>query len=268
MNRALAAMFLAALLAAGCPPKRIGLGLPGEPKDAAELLALTAAAEKTVYSVKGEAKIKVDSPEGKGVVTLFMAVTHPSLIHLESLDFFGKPQAVLVSDGRDFGLYRADEGRYYRGPATAENIGRFLPVALPPGELTALMLGRAPRIPHDTAELGVDEAGKLYRVTLKKDAVTQTLVISPKNHRVVESHLTGANAYDLSFQDIEEVDRGTYPRKVVMRSPSAGATVELLYKDVAVNEAPDLTLYTLEAPENVPVVEVDEKGNPREARGP
>jgi hypothetical protein len=267
MNRALAAMFLTAILAAGCP-KRIDFGREGEKTDAAVVLALNGKAETGVFSVKGEAKLKVDAPQARGVVTLFMAVTHPSLIHLESLDFFGKPQAVLVSDGREFGLFRADEARYYEGPATAENIGRFLPVSLPPAELTALMLGRAPRIPFDSAELTVDEAAKAYKVTLHKGPVTQTLWISPENHRVLRSEIRGVNAYDLSFEEIEQVGQATYPRKVVMLTASPPARLELLYKDVAVNEAPDLSLYVREAPANVPVVLVDEKGNPREAKAP
>ena len=60
----------------------------------------------------------------------------------------------------------------------------------------------------------------------------------------------------------------TSPRKVILRSPAAQATLELLYKDVQVNEPPDLTLYEQQAPANVPVVEVDENGNPRESTGP
>lgn len=259
---------LAALaLLAGCP-KRIDFGEKGQVEDVQELLALTSAAEAQVFSVKGEAKIRVESPQAKGVVTLFMAVTHPSLIHLESLNFFGKPQAVLVSDGVQFGLFDSEEGKYYRGPATAQNVSRFLPVALPPEELTALMLGRAPRIPYDTADLRIDEEERAYHVVLRKGDVTQSLWIDPSSHRVVRSDVRGANAYDLRFEQIERVGKATYPRRVVLHAPAASTRIELLYKDVAVNESPDLTLFELQPPANVPIIEVDAQGNPREGTVP
>src|SRR5205823_13769959 len=98
----------------------------------------------------------------KGVVTLYMAITHPSLIHLEGLNFFGKPEKVLVSDGQTFGLYDATAGKYIKGPATPENISLVLPVALPPQELTALMLGRAPRIPPESSQMRVDDQRQAY----------------------------------------------------------------------------------------------------------
>jgi hypothetical protein len=266
MNRLVGLLFLTVLLA-GCP-HRIDFGGKGEIKDVGDLLRSTAYAEAQVVSVKGEAKIKVDSPQNKGVVTLFMAVTHPALIHLESLNFFGKPQAVLVSDGQTFGLFAADEGKYYRGPASPQNISRFLPVVLPPEELTALMLGRAPRIPADAQAMRVDETLKAYVVTLQRGNVEQTLTIHPSNHRVLKSQVRGVSAYDLEFENIETVGQVTYPRKVVLTAPAASTTLELLYKDVAVNEAPDLTMFDQEPPANVPIVEVDENGKPRQAPAP
>jgi hypothetical protein len=38
--------------------------------------------------------------------------------------------------------------------------------------------------------------------------------------------------------------------------------VELTWKDVTLNEAPDLSMFELEAPEGVPVVELDAQGKP------
>ncbi len=267
MNRRLAAIFLATTFAAACV-RRVDFGAHGQQKDVEALEALTAAAEESVYAVKGEAKLKLDTPQAKGGVTLFVAVSHPALIHLESLDFFGRPQAVLVSDGARFGLYRADEGRYYRGPATAANLGRFLPVALPPRELTALLLGRAPRIPHESGELAfLPEAGT-YRVTLHEGGVTQTLRVDPKSYRVLDSQVAGVNTYSLVFEGLETSRAGVFPRRIALRTPAAEQTVELRYTDIEVNEAPDLTLFELEPPGGSRVVEVDEAGIPRKDQGP
>ncbi len=263
MNVRIAA-FLLAVCALGCPPKRIDFGARGEIQDPDELLRVLSEVEGKVYGVHGEAKISVDSPQAKGLVTLFVAVMHPSLIHVESLSFFGKPEAVLVSDGKTFGLYSEKEGKYFTGPASPQNVSRFLPVVLAPEELVALMLGRAPRIVPERKELSIDPEKKAYRLVLQKGRVTQTLWVHPSKLRVLESEIRGVESYDLFFEDIDDLHGVTYPRRVELKAPSAATTVALIYKDVTVNDRPDLTLFEMAPPANVPVVEVDERGVPRE----
>src|SRR4051812_6538431 len=137
LNIGIGALFLA--LCTGCPPKKIDFGTRGEIHSAAELLKLTQLAEEQIVSGNGDGKARIDAPQGKGTVGLFLSASRPELLHLETLDFFGKPQGVLVTAQGQFGLYQAQENRYYRGPATPLNVSRFLPVALPPAELVAVM---------------------------------------------------------------------------------------------------------------------------------
>jgi hypothetical protein len=76
------------------------------------------------------------------------------------------------------------------------------------------------------------------------------------------------SAYDLEFENLEDVGATTYPRRVVLIAGKGEVRIELNYKDVAVNEPPDLTLYEMNVPANVPVVEVDGRGVPRDAGTP
>jgi hypothetical protein len=248
----------------GCPRGPINFGKDGEARTAEELLKRVAQAESQVVTIKGDGNLFVDSPQGKGSVALFVAVSHPAYIHIEQLDFFNRPQGVLVTDGKSFGLYDAKEGKYYRGPASPANLARFLPVVLPPEELAALMLGRAPRLPPDDAELSVDDKLGVYVLTLKKGGVTQTLHVQPPSNRVVKSTVTGIAAYDVEFSDIADYGALTLPKHAKLTAASAKTTVELSWKDLAVNEPPDLTLFDLSPPEDIPVIDVDAQGAPRE----
>lgn len=252
---------LCALSLLGCP-KQIDFGPGGEVKDARELLQRIALAEQQVFHVQGEAKLKVDAPQGRGASNLFVSVTHPALIHLESLGFFGKPQAVLVSDGTVFSLYQAEEGKLYRGPATPENLSRFLPVVMPPGELAALLLGRAPRIPGEPGELSIDREVGSYRLDLVAGKVRQKLWVDTRTHRVVRSRVEGANAYELDFEALESIGGTVMPRRAILNAPHASTRMELSYRDIELNRAPDLTLYELTPPENVQLIEVDGEGRP------
>lgn len=260
-------VIVAALFFSACP-RRVNFGPQGEVTTAAELLKRIAVAESQVVSVKGDAKLRIETPRQKNSVTLFVAVTHPAYVHLEALGFFNQPQAVLVSDGERFGMYDAQQQKYFRGPATAANMGRFMPVVLPPPELAALMLGRSPRIASDDAELGWDAEAGAYILTLRRGKVEQKLLVQPPSYRVVKSEVTGISAYNSKFEDIEDIGSATYPRRVVLEVPGQSIRVELNYRDIEVNEAPDLTMFEMSAPANVPVVEVDAQGQETPAGAP
>jgi hypothetical protein len=74
------------------------------------------------------------------------------------------------------------------------------------------------------------------------------------------------NAYELTFSELTtfEPSKVVAPKVASLDARQAKTAVELTWKDVAVNEAPDLTLFELEPPEGIPVVEVDANGDPRQ----
>lgn len=262
MHRSIAALALLPLCL-GCP-KRIAPLPEDRIEDPGRLLELTAAAEAKVANLQGEGKLAADLPQGKGRVSLFLAVQHPDQMHLELFDFFGRPQTVLVTGGGRFYLYQAQEGRAYLGPATAANIARAIPLALPPEDLVAVLLGRTPRIPVARMSLALDAEAGVYVVTLVGEGGEgQTLWIHPETHRVLRSVVQGPDGYELSFDDFQ-VPRAsastsgtiTFPRKVVVNAQGGRAHLELRYTDVAFNEEMDPSLFSVEPPEGIPVIEV------------
>lgn len=255
------ALLLASMLT-GCPPHRIEFGPQGEITDPEALLHLISEAEAKTISVNGEAKVHLETPEAKGAFSMFIALSRPALVHLEPLDFFGRPQGVLVVNGQQFGLYQGQENRYYRGPASPENVSRFLPIVLPAPELVQVMLGVVPRITAGTAELVTNDKCGCYVLTLHNGGVTQRLEVDPRLFRVTKSELRGINAYDLELGDFEEHGPTSFPKHIMLRSEAAHVEVDLRYGDVTLNEAPDLTMFDLEPPEGAEVVDVDAQGRP------
>jgi len=258
MNRAAAAIFLA-LLCSGCP-KRLDFGPRGQITQAEELFRLTSAAQAQVVSLQGDGKLRVDSPQGAGTVSTFLAVSRPGLLRVEMFDFFNRPIAVLVTDGQRFGLFQAQENKFYQGPATPRNLSRFLPLALPSEELVSVMLGQVPFLPAERMTLTVDEKARLYVLTLHRGEVSQVLGIDPKTLRVVRSQVRGLDTYGLEYENFKDHAGALLPHEVTLRASSTDTFLGLRYTDITVNEAPDLTLFDLSAPEDVPVVEVDEGG--------
>ena len=264
MNRALAAIFLAVLFSGvltGCP-KRIEFGPEGLIEDPEKLFELTSQAQANVLTLQGDAKLRVDSPQGSGTLSMFLAISRPGLLHMETFDFFNRPVAALVSDGQRFGLYQAEGNIFYQGPASPENVSRFLPVVLPSEELVAVMLGQVPFIPAErkTLELNRDEG--VYVLKLFRGAVTQTLHVHTKHHRVVRSEVRGVPGYDLSFDNLEPHKEGgmVFPKEVKLIAEVAETELRLRYSAVTLNERPDLTLFELTPPEGARVVDVDARG--------
>jgi len=264
MNRALAAIFLAVLFSGaltGCP-KRIEFGPEGPIEDPEKLFALTSQAQANVLTLQGDAKLRVDSPQGSGTLSMFVAISRPGLLHLETFDFFNRPVAALVSDGQRFGLYQTEGNVFFQGPASPENVSRFLPVVLPSEELVALMLGQVPFIPAERKTLELDRDEGVYVLKLFHGGVTQTLHVHTRFHRVVRSEVRGLPAYDLSFDDLKPQGEGgmIFPHEVKLIAEVAETELRLRYSAVTLNARPDLTLFELTPPEGARVVEVDARG--------
>ena len=85
---------------------------------AEELFRLMSAAQAQVVTLQGDGKLRVESPQGSGTVSAWLAVSRPGLLRVEMFDFFNRPIAVLVTDGQRFGLFQAQENKFYQGPAT------------------------------------------------------------------------------------------------------------------------------------------------------
>lgn len=259
---ALLAVLCATVPLSACPPPNLDFGVRGQIDDPEALLRLIVEQEAQAFTANGESKVRLDSPEAKGSFSMFVALSRPTFLHLEPLDFFGRPQAVLVVNGEQFGLYQAQENRFYRGPSSPQNVSRFLPIALPAPELVQVMLGGVPRIPHERAELRSDEKCACYVLTLFKGDITQVLHVHPSRYRITRSRVHGVNAYDLDLSDFEETGGVWFPKKVTLTAAAARIEVQLRYSDVTLNEAPDLTMFDPAPPEGAEIVELDARGHP------
>jgi len=211
-------------------------------------------------SIKGEAKLKVASDANKGSVTLFVAVSRPASLHLESLDFFGRPQAVLVCDGVRFAFLNGQDGTFYQGPASPRNVSRFLPVALRPQDWVLLLLGEVPRLPGDPAAFALDVPAASYQVKLESEGARQTLWIDPATFRLRASRVEGRAGYYVAFDDLEDLGGAPFPRHLALEVPRPASRWELRYTDVAPNEVIDPELFHLTPPPGARVIAVDDQG--------
>jgi len=250
----------AVALLTGCP-RPLDFGPGGRIDDPGALLASVDQQEAKVRALIGEGRLFLQSPQGQGEVAMYLAVERPDRLHLESFDFFNRPLASLTTDGQQFGLYDGTEGRYYFGPATAQNLRRFLQTALTPAQVAALMLGSAPRDLNAEATLDVDSGREAYRLVLSSPTQPQRLWIHPLYHRAVRSEWGGGSPLIAEFGDFTRTAAGYFPREIKVTAPRAELTLRLRYTQLNLN-SPAEGMFAVEAPEGVPQTELDADGFP------
>ncbi|MGO9830182.1 MAG: hypothetical protein ACLPJH_08565 [Myxococcaceae bacterium] len=253
MNTPRRPFFLALALALGCA--HVDLGKLPTPSPSG-LLSEVDALEALVVQVKGSARVTASSQKGGGELSAFIAARAPAEVHLELLNFFGAPVQVLVSDGRSFGLYQADQATYLTGPATAAAIGRVLPVDLSCEDLVAILLGRTPRLPVAPTSIEPDPSLDAYRVNLVQGERRQTLWVHAVSRRVLKSVLEGPGGYSLRFEQPLDAAGVPFARKVTFTDATATVVLRWSTEDVTTEGTLQPALFSVQAPPGVRTVQV------------
>jgi hypothetical protein len=254
-----ALLSLAAAALQGCahaPPADLS-------RDPAALLEQVRQAQARVQRVRGTARLRIDSPSLSGTLLEFIAAEKPDRVHLETLDFFGNPAAVMVASGGRFGFFDARANVFYRGDATPENVSRLLPVVLPLDELVTILCGSAPLLQGKPLEVAVD--GDELLLTIGRGEIGQRLTIGDEA-AVVESRIrraAGAGqpsenpAYDLTLSDFHRKSGVRFPNRTRLDAPGAKSRVDLTWReDLEVGSGLDAALFRLEPPRGARVVEL------------
>jgi hypothetical protein len=239
-----------AALATACPPRVPPPDLALEPEPLLEQVRATAA---TIQSARGEVRVRVKGREGVAVPA-FVAAQKPAWLHLEALDFFGNPIAVLVvADGR-LSIYDARDRTFYRGAATPENVGRLVPIAIAPEELVAALCG-APLLEGEAVGA---EPGRGY-ITLEvrdgRRSTTLRVVAGAAVERAAVRAPSGR--YDVLWALPHAVSGAAPPGDVTLTSKDPAVRVEVGWVDYEANAALDASLFRMEPPAGARIVELD-----------
>jgi hypothetical protein len=209
-----------------------------------------------VARVQGTARVAVDGPDGAGGVDQFVAAERPGRLRVESHDFFGNVLSVLAVDGAALVLYDARARVYYRGAATAANVARLVPVALPPEDLVTLLCGSAPLL--DGAAIDATPVDGALRLTLRRGAALQRVDVGAGGVVLrARASLDGAVGLEVELSGHRPRGGASLPTEVTARVPGAGLALALRWKEVEVNGPLDPDLFRLAPPEGARIVDLE-----------
>jgi hypothetical protein len=242
-----------ALLAAGCP---LRVPPPDLSLDPAQLLGQVQEAQGSIQRVQGETRVTVRAPQGAATIRQFVAAERPDRVHLEELDFFGNPAAVLVTSGGRFWLYDGRKQVLYRGAATPANLSRLVPIRLSAADLVAVLLGGAPALEH-AAPTGVVQDHARLRLRLEGPGGREDLWVGEKALvEKAEVRRSDGGDYLVEFSPRQARGGGWFPAGVALHAPSAKIDVDLRWGEAEVNGELDPRLFEPPAPRGARVVDL------------
>lgn len=249
------ALFVAALfVAAACrtPPPSL-LPLPADDPRPARLLAAWAQAAEARRTLRGRARLAVDS--GDGAIKLrgrqVLVAERPARLRVEILGLFDQTVAVLVTDGERFEFFEARDRSYETGPVHPGLLWERAWLALTPEEAIDLLLG-APSLDPGLAasDARVDAAGAVEldladgdgRVRRRARFDAQGLL-----RRLEVLRTDGSLAWSAEFAEYAPVAGAAFAHAVSLAVTAGGTRAEIELRDVELNPELPPGLFRLRA---------------------
>jgi outer membrane lipoprotein-sorting protein len=250
----LAALSVVALSAC-CGPGRVNG--PASLPTADTLVAELRGRQGQVRSLRGETKMDYMAPEGRTKVTVNLAVARPGRLRFEAENpVSGHTEGTLVSDGRRFALLDPRNNRFLYGPALACNVARMTRITMPPDDVAVILLGSAPLLPHERAEVAYarDGGGREVLTLHLRGGGRERIFVARGSRDVVAAELLdrgGRAVWRLTHEDFRAVGAVRLPRKTKFVEPKGKADILIRYKDVEANaDIPD-KVFTLSPPPGI-----------------
>ena len=242
------------LLAAACPKSATVSGPVPEP---AALYEMVKKAHAVPATLSCDAKAFVEAPENGGRYALHIAVQRPSSIRIEALTPMGDPAAVLVADQGRFALMDLRNNVFYRGPASARNLSRLIPVPLGASELVSLITGAVPdQSPSPPIDSRREEEG--FRLVFGNDFLRVSVVLGA-DLRVLrfERVAKGTLEYSVSLDEHDDSSGAQVPRLLHLEAPFEKIKVDLRLRSVVAGKPPPAGAFLLGVPQGMRVEEVE-----------
>ncbi len=252
--------FLLLLLLSGCAATGVEKGEILPYRSPLEALSRIDHLGTHAFVLKTSATIDVRTARERSPMKAVLIIGKPDSFRMESLPIIGPPDFFLSIYRGTLKAYYPFEGKFYRGPATAERLSRFFPIAISVYDLVRVLTGSRPEVGGPQVVLKSSAEGDLYRVDISSEGRRrQSLLIDPRQDRLRKIEVFGALdeiLYEAEFEDFQSIDGRTIPKRIqLMVNAYGGVKIAIRYSDPRLSPGADADadLFDLGSPEGVPV---------------
>lgn len=237
---------------------RVDFGPTGRIDDPHRILEILHERYERVRTLEADGRMGIDAPQGSGSLRFALDAAKPGALYLETADVLGIARGTFATDGETFAFYDPGEHVFYTGPAQAEILGRFLPIALPPDQIVAVLLGQPDLLWDGEARMKVEEEG-FYLLELESGRVRQRVRVATRDLRLVSVQTLGRPALDVELSDHDLVAPDLpFPTKLELRERRSGTTIRLSYRKYTLDAPLTPAAFQLEPPPDARIVRVDQ----------
>jgi hypothetical protein len=225
------------------------------PEDALRALAVSALSDQTLTVT---ARMEINSHGQRRPLKAALMMKRPAQFRLESVPILGPPDFFLSIDAGELRVFSpgTDGGTFYTGRATARNVHRFFPLALPAADMVSLLMGRVPSIEQVSSREGEWEE-RLYRVDqyIAGEKILSLWIDPVGDHllRVQAFKEGGDIAYTAEFAEHTSVGTHFLPQRFTI----TGESVSLTLRYTEFHLVNDAEPFALPIPEGIVPISLD-----------
>jgi hypothetical protein len=223
------------------------------PEDVLKKISSTSNREEAVTAT---ARITIKTVKGTYSQNVAIAVKKPASLRIETIPLFGTPDLLLSADVHRLKVFLPNEGHFYVGPATRENIFLFSRLYLNIDEAAAILMGTPPLLQQKGMVLKGSLEKELYRIdTFSGERLIQSLWVDLDQDTFVQTDVfneTGEIYYRVEFDDYNHVGRITRPQlvKIIFAEPHK-FSVNIKYSNIQVLSETAENLFDLPVPPGI-----------------
>jgi outer membrane lipoprotein-sorting protein len=241
-------IYLILLGLTGClgPSKPVWTEVP----TAEELLNRLAVDAGQYFSLDGEAHVSLTTKDKYVSSQQFLSLQQPDFLRVDALTGFGQLIIQVASDGETLSvfLHTTVPGRFFRGPASDENISRFTRMPLAVRDFLPLLLYSPPIIAFQESRVEVSSKGLTL---ILHDGVREQQILFNRQLQLTgcRYYRDGKKSLVVEYSHFSGDNKFPYTIKVMV--PQQQARVKLEFSELVLNQDIDKARFSLKKPENL-----------------
>jgi hypothetical protein len=226
--------------------------LPADGPTRPEEVLQRALARPLPQTLQGMARLDAYVGKQARKVDLLLVVQLPASVQFQALAPTLDLMALLSTDGKTFVSFERGAAACYTGPACPQNLGRLVPIELPPEQLAQMLLGRPPLLESPEKTLHWDQDRGLYRVDIGPAAgAHQQVFVTPAEFRFVGTVLYKGEERVGSVQ-YDGTSAGGVPKLLKFKAKNTDVSVEM--RDVLADKSVQPEVFAVQCPQGTKVV--------------
>ena len=196
-----------------------------------------------IQSFKGKGNVSVVSPQKNYTGNALLTEYKPSVLRVDVLNFWGQPVVAFLLNDQEMKLMVYPESKLYRGPASASNLSRFIPLPVTTKDFLAILTGRVAFSQYEKPVLLETKDPNFYNLELTSLGGNERLKLTIESQSL---NITSAQWQNPQGQEImqaefsEFISQGpiTAPREIKLASGDQVNQVRIHFRDLTYNVPP------------------------------